>query len=302
MNINYFKPVFFLIFCIGIFSVSCEKKKIDPIAKSGPPAAFCTDCHKATFPEFSTDAHQKHTEGLYSFACSTCHFGHGEGTATHQNSEKDISFDPNGRATRNGKDSNSPEYNPETKVCSNVYCHSNGVSADRGSGSIYNEATDQTTTYTWKQTPFDSVKYRTTPSWADGKIVVCASCHNGTGNMESPYFVSRENSSDTSATNYPATGSHQIEAHRTNTDFSGSPFSSPYWGAVQCFWCHNTEGSASIDGPIRQGTYGSSFHIDGETYFNPLDVVNGGTMANGLSNSFYGGHCGFPGSGGRRCW
>ena len=54
-------------------------------------------------------AHDTHTN-KYSFACDTCHSGHGYGTGTHNDLNNDVAFDLNGLATRNGADSNTPTW------------------------------------------------------------------------------------------------------------------------------------------------------------------------------------------------
>ena len=76
---------------------------------------------------------------------------------------------------------------------------------------------------------------------------------------------------------------------------------------TQCFFCHNTESSASvaISDPRFQGTYGTAHHIDGATWFNPLqgfDVLSG-TMVTPYSHAGdgSGSHCGKP-TGAKNCW
>lgn len=298
-----FKTVMFTLL-IGsvIYLASCEKQKITYKNTPAPEAVIlppqCEACHNGTFPEHSTNAHSKHTTGLYTFACSTCHFERGDGTAYHMNSTKDINFNLHGLATRKGADSNTPTFDPSTKTCSNIYCHSNGVTADRGTDG----------TYTWATTapPFGTIVYTTTPRWDTGKITACTYCHNGKGNMTSPYLISRP---DTMVQgDYPASGQHQLSMHNSNSqDFSGVPYASPFWVGVQCFWCHNPSTASPndsvmvIDGPILQGTYGTSKHVDGETFFKPRNISAGGTMANGLSYSGNGteAHCGV---GTHKCW
>ena len=206
---------------------------------------------------------------------------------------KNITFDPNGLATRKGADSNSPTYDSSTKTCSNVYCHSNGITADRGHDS----------TYTWATTvPFSNgvITYTTTPRWDTGKVTECTYCHNGLGNMTSPYQVSRPNTM--AQGNYPASGAHQLGAHRSNNDFALSPpYATPIWDGVQCFWCHSTMATdeAAVNGPINQGTYGTSYHVDGQTFFKPLNISAGGTMANGVIHSSSQSHCSV---GNKKCW
>lgn len=253
------------------------------------PDVNCTNCHISAFPAYGENAHKKHTEGLYNFACSTCHFGHGDGTADHMNGVKDITFNPTGMAFRNGNDSNTPVWNSGIRKCTNIYCHSNGRTAYRGTDG----------TYTWSSTTGPQVAvYDTTPNWDTGKITACTYCHNGLGNMAQPYTVTPPNTLVQG--NYPASGKHQMSSHMSNNqDFSGY-----LWGGVQCFWCHNPSDSNPLTGPLPQGTYSTSYHVDGNTYFKPLNInylsVTGGTMANGLSYSSNGSksHCGNS----MKCW
>jgi len=127
-------------------------------------------------------------------------------------------------------------------------------------------------------------------------------CHNGLGNMDSPFLISRPHTMAQS--DYPVSGKHQASMHNSNTqDFSDSIiYSTPIWDGVQCFWCHSVSATdvASINGPILQGTYGTTYHVDGKTYFKPRNISDGGTMANGLSYSGNGSaaHCGV----GKKCW
>lgn len=267
--------------------ISCEKNKI---AYDNATAAMpeilpveCEACHNGTFPEHISNAHAKHAYGANEYTCTTCHYGHGWETITHMNAERNVDFDPNGLATRYGLDSITPVWDPETKTCSNVYCHSNGVSADRGSDG----------TYTWGTAPFGTANYFTTPNWENGKITECTYCHNGLGNMTAPYLIEQPNTLQQA--NYPASGAHQNIFHMSNTTFSSPAYTTPQWGSVQCFWCHTTEANnrARVNGPLHQGTYGTSYHADGETYFKPLPVFEGGTMAAGINTQ----HCTTAG-----CW
>jgi len=271
----------FLVFLFAIALISCEKNKIVYEDNTSPAIPVilpveCETCHNGTFSEHSTNGHVKHT-GTYEYACTTCHFGHGWETSTHMNTEKNVDFDPNGLATRYGLDSITPVWDADTKTCSNVYCHSSGNSADRG--------TDGTNT--WGTAPFATATYYTTPNWESGKITECTFCHNGLGNMESPYLIEQPHTM--AQENYPASGQHQLAFHMSNTTFSTNDYTSPQWDGVQCFWCHTTKAMdiASINGSLPQGTYGTSYHADGETYFKPLTLPDGGTMAAGIDNE----HC-----------
>jgi predicted CxxxxCH...CXXCH cytochrome family protein len=252
----------------------------------------CHNCHDSSLPNLypATGAHATHSGPPYNYKCETCHYQYGQGGAlepTHGSGTVNVVFKPTGLARRNGLDSNTPSYNSTTKVCTNVYCHSDGRSAYRGTDG----------TYTWSATTGSQpATYATTPSWTTGTITACTACHSGAGNMTSPYTIARAYVAVTP----PATGSHQRGAHTSNSqEFSAAPYLTPYWAGVQCFWCHDPDGT-SANGPKLQGTYGSAYHIDGLTYFKPLNYANGGTMANGLSYSSNGSaaHCGA----GKKCW
>jgi hypothetical protein len=109
--------------------------------------------------------------------------------------------------------------------------------------------------------------------------------------MVSPYTIS----SPFVAPVPPTSGSHSTTPHKDNDQ----SFSGYGWVNVQCFWCHNVNG-ASANGPNLQGTYGTTFHVDGRTYFDPRQYSNGGTFANGMTYSYEGSaaHCGS----GKNCW
>ncbi|OFX17714.1 MAG: hypothetical protein A2033_06920 [Bacteroidetes bacterium GWA2_31_9] len=298
MNLKDLKSLSLLLLASGVLLISCGKDKITYNKTPAPnPLVIpidgnneCENCHNATYPEHATNAHSKHTNGIYTFACSTCHFGHGYDTGTHMNATKNVTFDPNGLASRKGLDSNTPTWDSTLKTCSNVYCHSNGVTADRG--------TDGTNTWATGATPFATVDYKTTPSWVSGKIDNCVFCHNGKGNMNSPYTVERPNTLIQG--DYPASGSHQMGAHMSNSkEFAAAPYDiNPKWDGVQCFWCHNTNTDtsvSSVNGSNTQGTYGTDYHVDGATFFKPTKVSDGGTMLEGYGTN---GHCG----GSMKCW
>jgi predicted CxxxxCH...CXXCH cytochrome family protein len=255
-------------------------RHIDGIVDFG--AAPCSSCH------IMGGAHTRHATE-YNFGCSTCHFGHGFGTPTHQDATADVTFDPNGLATRNGADSNTPTWNAGAKTCDNVYCHSSGNTADRGSDA----------TYTWGILPFAAMSYATAPNWDTGTISDCDPCHAGNGNMTAPYDIYRPGLI-TGSGDFPNSGAHRRSAHNSNSqDFDGLPSAATEWTEVQCFWCHNTDGADPINGPNFQGTYGTSWHVDGQTYFEPRNWPNG-TIAPGMSYSANGAaaHCGNS----RSCW
>jgi predicted CxxxxCH...CXXCH cytochrome family protein len=238
-----------------------------------PSGGGCITCHEAT-PTYLSDVHQKHML-TYGYACSTCHFGHGSGGAsegTHPSGTKDVVFDPNGMATRNGLDSNTPD--PWTgTTCGNIYCHSNGVTADRGSEGVAN----------WGLVPSSSQVYVTTPDWSTGSITACGACHAGPLTMPAApdYTIVEGNTTGqvTAGDQYPNTG-----AHGSNTGAHNSPDQlinltevegtygtalSHSWPKVQCFWCHNNDPGAASGEPKKQGTYGTARHVDGRTWFYP---------------------------------
>ncbi len=248
--------------------------------------------------------HNKHTSLPYSYACSTCHFNRGYATSYHLNGTKEVNFNPGGLATRNGLDTNTPAYNDGSKVCNDVYCHSNGISADR--------ATDGT--YTWGPLPFGTMSYAS-PAWNGSDFTDCDNCHAGPGYMytkgpayiiidsidgnmiSSDFFVGRDE--------FPNSGSHRNGAHFDN-DRGTYLDNNTQWAVVQCFWCHETDGNDPSGGNKRQGTYGTSFHVDGQTHFIPTHYYDGGTMVgNTLLNmkdtayDYSGGHCATVSW---RCW
>ncbi|MEN8229891.1 MAG: CxxxxCH/CxxCH domain-containing protein [Bacteroidota bacterium] len=249
----------------------------------------CDDCHNTDAPTFGSAVHIKHKD-TYGYACSTCHFQYGSGGSlegSHPSGTIDIAFDPGGMATRNGQDAITPVMNGDN-TCDNMYCHSDGRSAYRGTDG----------TYTWSGTTGSQpAVYATTPAWGTGTITTCMPCHSGTGNMIDPYTITTPGLNPTLP---PETGSHRRGAHLSNSqELSGNG-----WDVVNCFFCHNT--ADGDDGsPIFQGTYGTTFHVDGTTYFDPRSVVDGGTTVNSdiggsFSYSYFGsaGHCG----NGKTCW
>ena len=265
---------------VGVKCVTCH-----PHGNNFTPAA-CHNCHDSSLPnEFpATGAHAAHAGPPYNFKCETCHYQYGQGGAlepSHSSGSVNVVFKPTGLARRNGLDTNTPIWDNVAKTCSDVYCHSNGVSADRGTDG----------TYTWGNLPFGTVSYATTPSWTTGTITTCTPCHAGTGNMTSPYTMTSPGYN----TARPATGSHSTASH-TDNDKS---FSAYGWTNVQCFWCHNADG-ANPNGTNYQGTYGTQYHIDGMTRFKPIWYSSGGTFANGHSYASNGAdaHCG----NGKQCW
>ena len=252
--------------------------------------AGCDDCHNAEAPTFASAVHVKHKD-RYGYTCSTCHFQYGSGGdlegGTHPNASIDVNFNPDGMATRNGQDAITPVFNGD-KTCDNIYCHSNGRSAYRGTDG----------TYTWSGTTGpQSAVYATTPVWDAGSITTCMSCHSGTGNMTDPYTVTIPGANPALP---PSTGAHRRGVHLDNDqELSGNG-----WTVINCFWCHNA--ADGDDGsPILQGTYGTSFHVDGTTFFDPRSFVDGGTTVNSNTGGSFSysalgssAHCGT----GRSCW
>ncbi|MEL4455100.1 cytochrome c3 family protein [Lutimonas vermicola] len=281
------------------------------------PMGSCHDCHEKTSPTDpqlfpQTGAHQVHAE-KYRYACSTCHYQHGDGGAlegAHSNNSVDINFDPNGMAYRNGQDGNTPIWDSGTKTCDNIYCHSNGITAQRTEGG--------TPLITWTGgVPIlgDVMTYQTTPAWdvtPGTGINTCYSCHNGEGNMTGDYKITALAGAVTSAvpSTYPLSGQHQKSNHQTNSqELKDSPTKADSWPGVQCFWCHNvgnkqitpTSGEDGINN--YQGTYGFAgangdipmeLHNDGETWFYPYNVSAHaeGTFVNEITGRSYPSHCG----------
>lgn len=60
---------------------------------------------------------------------------------------------------------------------------------------------------------------------------------------------------------------------------------------VNCFWCHDVDSRLGVDGTKAQGSYGNSYHVDGETHFILGNVSQGSTGENSLVRMATGGHC-----------
>ena len=58
---------------------------------------------------------------------------------------------------------------------------------------------------------------------------------------------------------------------------------------MQCFWCHEVDNNSVSAGTKMQGTYGTGYHVDGETYFDPRSYSNGGTIVDGSGYGYEGG-------------
>ncbi|MFC2116097.1 hypothetical protein ACFLTU_06460 [Bacteroidota bacterium] len=296
----------------------------------------CDECHTKAFPNWgTTDNHATHTN-KYPYGCSTCHLNYGSGGSlegSHPNStlnpdstmntlaRANVNLDLAGLATRNGQDIGldnyvAPGYDAPTYTCTNIYCHSNGRSAYRGTNggaNLYD---------TWSsQIGYEAgtLVYRTIPAWNSSTDVSCGknpisgfTCHEGPSSIESVsgYLINdvdhrfNMESGNAAKDYYPSTGSHGPNrgAHASNSqNLKPGGDNSTEWGAVQCFWCHNTDNTIA-NGPKYQGTYGTSFHADGETYF--IDArwfSNGGSLIDPITYSFEGSatHCGQSSN---SCW
>jgi predicted CxxxxCH...CXXCH cytochrome family protein len=244
-----------------------------------PEGGDCFTCHQdnTTYPYLSgnfmlTDAHVTHAE-RYAYSCTTCHFGN-----NHNNGTIDQAFNPDGLATRNGLDTTvTPVFNGDD-TCSNIYCHSNGRSADRGSEGVAD--------WGFSNSPVSNM-YQTTPSWSTGSITACNACHEGPATMPAgpDYTIVEGNTTGqvTSTADYPNTGAHITGSHNSpgqliiltedGTYGDALPHS---WPFVQCFWCHNNDAGAATGVPKKQGTYGTDKHVDGTTWFYPSWYGYGG--------------------------
>jgi predicted CxxxxCH...CXXCH cytochrome family protein len=273
----------------------------------------CVTCHQdnTTYPYLTgnwniSDAHVSHTT-KYNYDCSTCHFNRGSGSNpdTHIDGTVDININPNGLATRNGQDGNTPAWDGTT--CSNIYCHTNGKTADRG--------TDGTFTWgaksgaglpfggTTRPAPYDVLdesqpnNYATQviPNWDGGSITACTDCHGGLASLPpDPYDITDAGPYQaTVLADFPYTGGH---GPITTQHFSGNEAN---WGGgtTQCFWCHDVDDRTAAGGVKKQGTYGTSFHVDGETRFRIGWTTQGGTGNVSVPRLETSGHCS-----GKTCW
>lgn len=225
----------------------------------------CGDCHDV--PP-SSGSHPKHTHNdfsntsdpQYNFSCTECHSDSGYGTSNHVNFQTDVELrtDNDALATGYGQNSgNLPSFNPSNGSCSSVYCHSSGVTKQRGGS--YGEANIGSP-------PSGNLTYNI-PTW--GGSIQCGDCHAG-----------KPLGQITSQNDYPDTGKHRFLSHMM--DWLGWPGSQ---GSTQCFWCH---GGATT----QQGTYGGSQHANGELNFHPYRDDSGGTVWGSTGKSYQDGHCG----------
>ncbi|MBL4745848.1 MAG: CxxxxCH/CxxCH domain-containing protein [Flavobacteriaceae bacterium] len=287
--------------CIGCHSHNGLPPPGDPQIVTSFPNGSCHSCHESTGPADPnvypmTGAHEAHSGALYMYKCSECHFEYGEGGAlegAHSNSSIDVNFDPNGLASRFGQDPGlgfgTPTWDAGTKTCSNIYCHSNGQSADRGQ--------DVNHDWTNRGTKGPQPPVYASPVWTD-TITTCGACHGGKGNMTAPYTITMASPPEHLISTYaeasgeaPASGLHTHTGMFNDNQEKSGPAG---FGAVQCFLCHNVNGAAH-SGTNYQGTYGSpqKLHVDGQTYFNMKIHAEGGTWAdwNGTAANGYLDHC-----------
>lgn len=309
----------------------------------------CGSCHpvNGVSGQMTSGSHVLHTgrtDGLYSYMsnttdptmCNICHDDYGNyGNDTdalnsahpeHDNGTVNVVFDPTGLANHFGNDPNASYTGSPGGTCT-TYCHSTGTTSTRGvmaSGS----GADQ-----WGTGP--SANSYASPVWGSSTSSQdCNICHPGDGDptegaWSPPYLVYA--SSPPSAGN-PASNGHQANAHLTNSEWFTDNDLQPWngtdyvdgWGtargiSTQCFFCHNADTNHvnSTEGKL-QGTYGTQYHLDGYSWFNPFNydpnnpttdplnpptdgggiaLIGEGTMAPGLNRSS-GTHC----SSGQSCW
>jgi len=157
---------------------------------NGFSAANCTSCHGQppitgyvggpngkSSQDYTLDEsftpHITHADaGYYNYACKNCHY---EGTGSEHNTAlttgtatfASVFINTTGSVGSHAGRKNVPaDYNPTTRVCSNVYCHSNG--SPRGSSYVTVE----------------------TPSWENGRNKIlgkgteCNTCHGTGSNLD----------------------------------------------------------------------------------------------------------------------
>ena len=220
----------------------------------------CTTCHTAN-TNFYTDVHDVHVS-TYSYECSTCHFGHGYGTATHDDATSDVVFDTanNAIVDRWGLDYADgwiPSYTAATKTCTNVYCHSNGITDQVGVTADYNLGSSTVAL------PANYINAN--PQWDVPSSGACGTCHGA----------------DNTATSWPTIGN--TKAHKKSQH------------KVVCSWCHSTDGTTNN----ILGTYNTNLHVDGYIYFDARTYGNGdGTFTadpannNAVDDAASSEHCG----------
>ncbi|WP_372793239.1 CxxxxCH/CxxCH domain-containing protein [Lutibacter sp.] len=310
--------------CTGCHSHNGYPPLPDPQIITSFPQGSCHSCHETPDDYPNTGAHAIHAGAPYYYACSTCHLDYGDGGSlegVHSNGTTNVAFDLGGLATRNGQDAITPTWdydgsNPATKTCSNVYCHSNGMSADRGTDQydpILGLGPDNnhdwaggtiTPTIPFTGNPAILLTYETTPRWDTGTFSTCIdACHKGPTafpTVATNYDVTPGTSQEVVVGQHPLSGSHGgfVGQHDGNGNIGA-------WGAsVQCFWCHDVDTRLGEGGIKKQGTYGTSSHIDGAVQFKVGEFGNGlgGTMVwemggKARARGIIGGHCN-----GQACW
>ncbi|MBU8893883.1 MAG: CxxxxCH/CxxCH domain-containing protein [Bacteroidales bacterium] len=227
-------------------------------------APACSDCHIANFPGWgTTDAHLAHT-GTYSFTCNTCHFERGSGTDYHLFSDPlDVT---DGIAEVN--------FNPSGLATRDGQDANTPVfNGDKTCSTVYchsNGISAQAVTgtggwilnssaYTIPSLP----DFVVAPAWDTGSVN-CGDCH----------------AADATGTTWPSdavdNGNHDRTKHKET-----------------CSWCHSVD-----DLTTYIGTYNTSFHVDGDVFFDARTFANGGTINTASGDSYEEGHCGS----GRDCW
>ena len=244
----------------------------DPVWGGAVPS--CGQCH----PNPPTaGSHARHTGNdlsdpanpLYNFTCTECHYG--VNTAVpHVDFTVDVVLDTTAAALATGygdNGGNTPTWNGGATTCGNVYCHSNGVTKEKGGA--YDLADIGST--------LDGVLAYNTPTWGNPASVSCGDCHAG-----APLGTAL------ATADYPDSGEHRKGAHSDGAKNRAA-------GYAPCASCHST-----ALGDARQGTYGTAQHVDGALDFHPYRVPSGGTIQNpeGSDLSYDDGHCGNS----KGCW
>lgn len=140
------------------------------------PNSSCHSCHETPNEYPTSGSHTAHAGPPYYFACSTCHYQYGSGGAlepTHSSGTVNVNFDPNGLATRNGLDGNTPNWDGTS--CTNVYCHSNGKTGQKAA------LTDAVSpALNWVMGPSiegAAAMVYASPEWNNPATGACGQCH-----------------------------------------------------------------------------------------------------------------------------
>ena len=139
-------------------------------------------------------------------------------------------------------------------------------------------------------------QYYATINWITGSVTACTDCHGGIGSLPlgPSYDITAGDSYNcTSAADMPNTGGH---GPITSQHLSGNEAN---WGGgtTQCFFCHDTDDRTAAGGVKKQGTYGTYFHVDGQTHFKIGYTTEAGTGNVSIPRMGLGGHCS-----GKECW